>query len=195
MAVFAFVGAATPGPVNIIATSSSANFGIKRTFPHVLGASLSYAAIVLFVGTGLNQVLLSNPKTTVYLQYLGAAWLLYMSYKIADSEPGQALANRQNMSLQKVPSLLQGALVQGLNPKAWLVSISGVSIFVTPNLPNNLYLFIFTGLSFVICMLGVGLWAVLGGLLSRFLATEQYQIAFNRAMGLLLSLTVLAMFM
>ena len=38
MSIFALIGAITPGPVNIIATSSGATFGFVRTLPHIPGA-------------------------------------------------------------------------------------------------------------------------------------------------------------
>ncbi|EPJ43484.1 MAG: hypothetical protein OFPI_42820 [Osedax symbiont Rs2] len=191
MAVFAFIGAVSPGPVNIMATSSSVNFGFKRTLPHVLGASVSYAAIVLLVGIGLNQLLSQNPQITNALKYIGATFLLYMSYKIATA----ATDDSQSVTQQRAPTLIEGGLAQGLNPKAWLVSMSGVSIFVTPNDPGSLYVVIFSLLSFIICLLGVGTWAVAGGLISKKLSQKQHQVTFNRIMGVLLSLTVVSIFL
>ena len=191
MAVFAFIGAVSPGPVNIMATSSSVNFGFKRTLPHVLGASLSYAAIVFLVGIGLNQLLSEHPQITDLLKYIGATFLLYMSYKIATA----AADNNENIAHKRAPTILEGGLAQGLNPKAWLVSMSGVSIFVTPNDPASLYVIIFSLLSFIICLFGVGTWAVAGSLISDMLSEKRHQVTFNRIMGLLLSLTVVSIFL
>ncbi|OUS25529.1 threonine transporter RhtB ['Osedax' symbiont bacterium Rs2_46_30_T18] len=191
MAIFAFIGAVSPGPVNIMATSSSVNFGFKRTLPHVFGASMSYAAIVLLVGLGLSQLLSQNPQITDALKYIGAAFLLYMSYKIATAaaDDSEAIENK------RAPTVLEGGLAQGLNPKAWLVSMSGVSIFVTPNDPSSLYVVIFSLLSFIICLLGVGTWAVAGSIISEMLSEKRHQVTFNRIMGVLLSLTVVSIFL
>ena len=191
MSLFAFIGAASPGPVNIIAISSSAAFGLKRTFSHVLGASISYAVIVYGVGVGLGEVLLKFPQITHTLQYLSAAFLLYIAYKIAFAK---VHLEGDEQPKEQIPSMLQGALVQGLNPKAWLVSISGVSIFVSANSPAELYLLIFTSVSFVICLIGVGIWALFGRVLSTLLKDAKYQTLFNRVMGLLLTLSVVSMF-
>ncbi|NRA17460.1 MAG: LysE family translocator [Oceanospirillaceae bacterium] len=191
MAVFALIGAVSPGPVNIMATSSSVNFGFKRTLPHVLGASLSYAAIVFLVGIGLNQLLSEHPQITDLLKYIGATFLLYMSYKIATA----AADDSENITHKRAPTILEGGLAQGLNPKAWLVSMSGVSIFVTPNDPASLYVIIFSLLSFIICLFGVGTWAVAGSLISDMLSEKRHQVTFNRIMGLLLSLTVVSIFL
>lgn len=191
MFFFAFIGAASPGPVNIIATSSSAMFGFKRTLPHVLGASISYAVIVYTVGIGLGELLLTLPEITETLQYLSAAFLLYMAYKIASTK---VQSQQASLLEQQAPSLIQGALVQGLNPKAWLVSISGVSIFVSANEPTEIYLWIFTSLSFIVCFIGIGIWAVFGQLLSKLLHKPSHQTTFNRLIALLLTLSVVLMF-
>ena len=152
---------------------------------------MSYAAIVLLVGIGLNQLLSQNPQITDALKYIGAIFLLYMSYKIATA----AVDDSDSIEHQRAPTLLEGGLAQGLNPKAWLVSMSGVSIFVTPNDPSSLYVVIFSLLSFVICLLGVGTWAVAGSLISKMLSEKRHQVTFNRIMGVLLSFTVVSIFL
>ncbi|RRC98912.1 LysE family translocator [Amphritea balenae] len=191
MFIFALIGAISPGPVNIIATGSGANFGFWRTLPHVLGATIAYTLIVFLVGIGLNEVLLTYPQITEALQYLGGGFLLYMSWKIATARPSET----ETQVEQKPPNLVQGALAQGLNPKAWLVSMSGVSLFVVANSPASFYLLVFCLISFVVCFIGVGTWAAIGHLIRKLLANDRYQVAFNRVMGLLLSCSVITIFL
>jgi threonine/homoserine/homoserine lactone efflux protein len=85
MAVFAFIGAVTPGPVNIIAASAGASFGFCQTFPYVLGVTISYTLIVFLMTTGLSSLFLLIPEIVIIMQYIGAGFLLYMAYKIASS--------------------------------------------------------------------------------------------------------------
>lgn len=191
MFLFALIGAISPGPVNIIATSSGASFGFRSTLPHVFGATLAYTLIVFLVGIGLNRVLLSYPQITTTLQYLGAGFLLYMSYKIATTHTNNELAH----TASQPPSLIQGAMTQGLNPKAWLVSMSGVSLFVSANSPASFYLLIFCLISFLVCFIGIASWAVLGQIISNLLNNASHQRLFNIAMGLLLSSTVVNIFL
>lgn len=190
MLVFAFIGAITPGPVNIIATSTGANFGFARALPHVVGASVAYTLVVFLSGIGLSSMLLANPAMAISLQYLGAVFLLYMSYKIASAKPFESTSGIAT----KPPGLLSGMLVQGLNPKAWLVAMSGVSLFVIPYQPMALQLAVFCIISLVICFLCVGIWALSGQLISKYLANERRQLVFNITMGLLLSSTVITFF-
>jgi threonine/homoserine/homoserine lactone efflux protein len=192
MTIFAIIGAISPGPVNIIATGSGANFGFKRSLAYVIGTTVSYTLVVFLVGVGLNAVLEAYPQITRSLQYIGGAFLLYMSYKIATAKP-VAISQKQETGLTNPdtpPSFLNGFLAQSLNPKAWLVSMSGVSLFVSANTPASFYLLIFCAISFTCCFLGVATWAMIGQLISAFLSTEKRQRLFNGIMGLLLSSTV-----
>jgi threonine/homoserine/homoserine lactone efflux protein len=190
MFIFALIGAISPGPVNIIATGAGANFGFRQALPHVFGASVAYTLIVFLVGVGLNSILERYPEITNTLQYFGGGFLLYMSYKIATAKP-----LKDTLILdKKPPNLLEGALSQGLNPKAWLVSMSGVSLFVSANSPASLYLLLFCVISFVVCLIGVGTWAAIGHVIRKYLSNERHQVIFNIVMGLLLSSTVVTIF-
>lgn len=190
MCLFAFIGAVTPGPVNIIATSTAVNFGFIRSLPHVLGASVSYALIVFIAGFGLSELLIKMPNLTRYVQITGALFLLYMAYKIASSKQGLDEAD----TLASPPGFYSGVLVQVLNPKAWLVSLSGVSLFVAGSSAEMLYLIVFTTVSLVICFIGVGTWAGIGHIIRQFLSKKENYVLFNRLMALLLAITVIAMF-
>ncbi|MBL1379122.1 LysE family translocator [Zobellella iuensis] len=189
MILFAFVGAVSPGPVNLIATSAGAGVGFWRTLPYVLGATLGYTLVVLLAGMGLAQLLQEQPLLAALLRYLGAAFLLYMALRIALAPVAELQANPG-----VAPSWWQGALTQWLNPKAWLVAASGVGLFVTAHEPVSLYLMLFCALSFAMCLLGVGLWAGFGTLLGHWLNGPR-QRRFNRLMGLLLAVTVVGLFL
>ena len=191
MTLFALIGAISPGPVNIISTGAGANFGFRGALAFVLGATVSYTLVVFLVGIGLNTILETFPQITRSLQYIGGAFLLYMSYKIATAAPVESTASNASTSKKKPPNFIEGVLAQGLNPKAWLVSMSGVSLFVSANSPAFLYLLIFYAISFIICFIGVGTWAVMGQFISTFLSTEKQQRRFNIIMGLLLASTVI----
>jgi threonine/homoserine/homoserine lactone efflux protein len=187
MFIFALIGAISPGPVNIIATGSGASFGFRRTVPHVLGATIAYTLIVLLVGLGLNRSLTTFPEISNLLRYVGSAFLLYMSYKIATAVP---IESEKMVETKQPPSFIEGALAQGLNPKAWLVSMSGVSLFVTAHSQAMLYLLVFCIISFTVCLLGISTWAAIGYSIRSLLSTTKRHIGFNILMGLMLSGTV-----
>ena len=53
IALFWFVTAYTPGPNNVVASYSGVNFGITKTIPHILGVTLGFTSLVLFLTIGL----------------------------------------------------------------------------------------------------------------------------------------------
>lgn len=189
MFLFSLAGAISPGPVNVIAAHLGARLGFVRALPHVLGASLSYVAIVWLVGSGLGGVLQAYPALAQGLQYLGAAYLLYLSARIASAAPSSAEAP----TAAGHSAWLQGVLSQSLNPKAWLVALAGVGLFVSAGPDTSTLLHIFCAVSGAVCCVSVAAWAALGTVLRRWLAPARHQLLFNRTMALMLVAAVAAM--
>ncbi|HHL2498348.1 TPA: LysE family translocator [Yersinia enterocolitica] len=190
MATFALVTSLSPGPVNILATISGANHGYIRTTPHILGATIGFVSILLLIGFGLIRVLDESHQLTQILSYIGAIFLLYLAFKVATSE---IIPNEEN-GKGKVPSLLDGMMCQWLNPKAWIVSLSGVTMFSNNGDIQQHYLILFSIIFFVICFLCISMWAILGLTISKYLAHPIYYKWFNRLMGLTLAFTVVSVF-
>lgn len=188
MLLFALVGAISPGPVNIIATGAGARYGARGALPHVLGATISYTLIVLLAGLMLNEMAHWLPQISLLMQVAGAIFLLWIAWKIATA-PTQNLEGEQYAS---PPGFMGGVLCQTLNPKAWLVSMSGISLFVSHQASSGLLLMVFCLVSFAMCFLGVGCWALLGQMIRRLLSSTERQVMFNRVMALLLIISMLS---
>ncbi len=80
---FAFVSSITPGPNNTMLLASGVNYGFRRTLPHIAGISLGCMVMLLLVGLGLGQVFAALPQLYGVLRYAGAAYLLWLAWKIA----------------------------------------------------------------------------------------------------------------
>jgi threonine/homoserine/homoserine lactone efflux protein len=59
--LFAFASSITPGPNNVMLLASGANFGLRRTVPHMLGISGGHAFMVALVGLGLLGLFAAVP--------------------------------------------------------------------------------------------------------------------------------------
>lgn len=204
MAGFALVGAITPGPVNVLALRYGSHGGPARqqlAFLYVLGASTSYAFLVWAMGQGAGQIFQRLPALAIAAQWLCAAYLLWLAWCIVKSvQPAQSAAATQNTADATAPQPLQafghGVAVQMLNPKAWLVALSGVGMFVLPQVPGtNSWASLpwFCSISLLACLLGVGCWAVAGRALSRWLQSELHQRRLHYGLAALLVASVLAM--
>ncbi len=60
IAAFAFATCATPGSVNILASLSGAQNGLRANVPFVLGATSGLALVIIVAGYGVSQLLKTN---------------------------------------------------------------------------------------------------------------------------------------
>ncbi|OTA19835.1 amino acid transporter LysE [Xenorhabdus beddingii] len=191
MAVFAFVTSISPGPVNILATFTGANCGYVRTLPHITGATIGFVSILFLLGFGLSQVINEVPYLTEILTYIGGCFLLYLAYKVAMQNP---MSGDGHEPKTRAPSLVQGMMCQWLNPKAWVVSLAGISVFFNSRDANIDELLLFCGIFFIVCYASISAWAVLGVTIRTVLDKPKHFKFFNLSMGLLLAITVLYTF-
>lgn len=111
-ALFALVTSITPGPNNTMLLASGVNFGFHRTIPHMLGITCGFFVLVLAVGFGLGAVFQTYPLLYTVLRYVGAAYLLYLAWKIAHSGP----VSESEKGDSKPISYLGAAAFQWVNP-------------------------------------------------------------------------------
>ena len=193
MGVFTLVGAITPGPVNVLALRHGAARSRLSSGLYVLGASASYAAVVWTMGRGAQWLTQALPQLSAAAQWLCAAYLLWLAWRLANAPVGEAQAQDRSGAGHQLAALLQGAAVQTLNPKAWLVALAGVGLFVLPQADAAQALLRFCAISLMACLIGVGCWALMGRLLSGWLRTPQRRRLFHRLLALLLVASVAAM--
>ena len=74
---FAFASSVTPGPNNVMLMASGANYGLRRTVPHMLGISVGHAFMVFMVGVVLLGVFLAYPALNIVLKVVSAAYMLW----------------------------------------------------------------------------------------------------------------------
>jgi len=179
MAAFALVASITPGPVNIVALSSGARYGFRATLRHVGGATLGFVLLLVLMGLGLHEVLQRWPALTRVVQLGGVGFLLYMAWKLA-MDDGQLAGADEG----RAPSMLYGALMQWLNPKAWLACVAGMGAFVADGEARLVWQF--AAIYLVICYVSVGCGAYAGSFLRTWLGNPATLRLFNRAMAVLL---------
>jgi threonine/homoserine/homoserine lactone efflux protein len=121
---FAFVSSITPGPNNVMLLASGVNYGFRRTVPHIAGISLGCVAMVLLVGLGLEQVFAAVPQLYDVLRYTGAAYLLWLAWKIARAGPVV-----EGPSGGRPMTFCQAAAFQWINPKAWVIVVGAVGTY------------------------------------------------------------------
>lgn len=183
MAGFALATSASPGPVNVICAMCGARYGSVKSLRYVFGATLGFVALLILAGVGLAGLVGNNPLISKTLTVVGSAYMLYLAYQIARSA-GEIASKR----MDRVPGLTAGVLAQWTNPKAWIVSVSGVSIYVATKQAYTPWLLVFAALFLCICAVSLWTWTMLGHALARRAGNVRI---LNRTMGVLLGVSVI----
>lgn len=183
MAAFALATSITPGPVNIVALSAGARYGLRASLRHVTGATVGFALLLLLIGLGMHEALLRWPFLTRAIEWAGVAFLLYVAYRLAVDDGRIDVSNASHAA--RGPSLMIGAAMQWLNPKAWLASVAGVGAYAASG--EHALVWQFAAIYFVVCYLSIACWAWAGASL-RHALREAARVRFvNRLMALLLA--------
>ncbi len=180
MAAFALATSITPGPVNIVALSAGARYGLRASLRHVTGATAGFVLLLLLIGLGMHELLTRVPFLTRGLEWAGVAFLLYVAYRLV-ADDGRI----DSPNASRGPSLLVGATMQWLNPKAWLASVAGMGLYVAPG--ESALVWQFAAIYFVVCYLSIACWAWAGASLRQALREPSRVRFVNRAMALLLA--------
>lgn len=180
LTLFAFVSSVTPGPNNMMLMASGANFGLWRTLPHMLGVGLGFTLMVVLVGVGIIQIFDSIPASYTVLKWVSIAYLLYLAAKIATT----AAPTAEGEGSGKPMTFLQAVLFQWVNPKAWTMALTSISIYApTRDFSSVLLVAIIFG---IVNLPSVSLWAMLGQQMQRILTSPMRLRFFNVLMASLL---------
>jgi threonine/homoserine/homoserine lactone efflux protein len=181
LALFALVSSITPGPNNLMLMASGANFGFRRTIPHMLGVAVGFVVMILLVGAGLIQLFDAYPVSHTILKAVSVAYLLYLAWKIATAAaagPGKTTGTPM--------TFLQAAAFQWVNPKAWTMALTAITAYAPD---RTMVAILVVGLVFgAINLPSVSSWTAMGQQMARLLQSPARLRAFNWLMaGLLIA--------
>jgi threonine/homoserine/homoserine lactone efflux protein len=182
-ATYSFVMSITPGPNNVMLTASGANFGFRRTVPHLFGISAGCAIQLVAVCAGLGALFTRWPVLHTVLQWAGATYLLWLGWKLLRS--GEVA---EGQAPQPV-TFVQAAAFQFVNPKAWVMSLSAVALFLPTDMgvvPAATYLITMMVIINLPC---IAVWALFGSSLRGLLQRRTARLVFNASMAVALAAT------
>lgn len=179
LAAFGIVTSITPGPNNLMLMASGANFGFRRTIPHMLGVSLGFVLMIVLVGLGLVQIFDTYPSSYRVLLTASVIYLLYLAWKIATA------SRPDTPELTGTPfTFLQAAAFQWVNPKAWAMALSATSVYAPSQDLGSIM--IVAGVFGLISLPSVSSWTALGQQIRKWLTSDIRLRAFNIGMAALL---------
>src|SRR5688572_11683341 len=188
MFVFAAVTAFTPGPNNIMVTASGVNFGFARTIPHLAGILIGFQVMLVACGAGLGALFTAYAPLQYALKIVGAAYMLWLAWKVANARP----ADDEPDSSARPLTFLQAAAFQWVNPKAWVIAISAIAIYVRPShwLVDFAILLAVFG---IFTVLSTATWTGFGVALRGLLRNPRHARIFNAIMAVLLVASIAPM--
>lgn len=176
---FAFVSSVTPGPNNLMLMASGANFGFKRTLPHMFGVGFWFCFMITMIGVGVIRLFELWPSIYDVLKVVSVIYMLWLSWKIATAAPPEEKA-----AGQKPFTFIQAGLFQWVNPKAWTMALTAVTVYAPQHdLHSVLLISLLFGLINVVV---ISSWVVLGTGMRQWLSNKKRLRIFNWTMAALL---------
>jgi threonine/homoserine/homoserine lactone efflux protein len=171
--IFASVTCITPGPNNLMLFSYGKAYGFDDSGKVMMGIGLGFFTMLCLAGYGVAEVIANSATLGFALRIIGSLWMLYLAFVLS------------KMSIEIIPgenkriTFGQAFLQQFVNPKAWVMAISGAGAFM-PN-SNNIHLnvFIFAMFFAVVGIPSMIIWLKMGDVIAKIIKSEKS----NRILG------------
>lgn len=184
--IYCIITAYTPGANNLLSMSNAIRLGFRRSVRFNFGIFAGFAIVMTLCALFSATLFAYLPKIKLMMQILGAAYMLYLAYKVWKS------AADTDTDTGKEASFLSGMILQFANPKIYIYAITAMSLYVLPYYQSAWSLIGFTALLAVIGASGSFAWAIFGAAFCQVLSKHNKII--NTIMALLLVYCAAALF-
>ena len=181
---FGFVCTVTPGPNNVLLWASGAAFGVRRTWPHVVGTALGVGLLAILVAAGLGVVVATVPPLGFAMKVGGSIYLLYLAWQVAGAGALERATAARPMGL------LQAIGFQLVNPKVWILALGAMATFRPANLPIAVGSVLVAVAMMAVAVPSSAVWAVGGEALDRLIQRPRARRAVSLTLALLVVATV-----
>ena len=120
----------SPGPSILLVSSVSAAGGFRAGLSAVLGMTAGAFVHVLLAASGVAALLAASPLAFALVQYLGAAYLIYLGIDLLRGKPAAATAGGYDNARSDWQYFRRGFLVDSLNPKIALFFLAFIPQFL-----------------------------------------------------------------
>ncbi|MCO4838162.1 MAG: LysE family translocator [Oceanospirillaceae bacterium] len=174
----------TPGPAVLFVLYQSA-FSLRNAFAGIMGLLTSNIIWISLVATGLGLVLTQTPAIFNGLRFVGAAYLVYLGYKIIRYGIGKPYADENTQAGQyksKWSSYRRGMFTSLSNPKALLFFMALFPQFTRPE--HFSHDIIYFGAIKMLCLAVVmGGYALMGRKLFNYMGGSSWANTISRVLG------------
>ena len=184
---YALISTFTPGPSNISTASIAVLHGYKKSLTFQIGLAAGVFLIMLVSGLITTTLLSIFPVLESVMRYVGAAYILYLAYKILkatyafDDQPVRAAG------------FMSGFLLQILNPKLTVYAFTLFSSFLAPITDSPALIVAAAFLLMLIAFSSTNLWAAFGNAVKVFLREPRQRAIVNIILALSLVYTAISL--
>ena len=176
--LYCIINAFTPGPGNILALNTVTNYGWKKGKPLFLGIFVGYYIVQAICAVFVFGVSSFLPDVLKILKYVGAVYILWLTFHIAISKPDVS-------SDKKSASFTKGFMLQFVNIKIYMFGITALTGYITDYNTSLSILLLFEMIIATIGTIATITWIGLGILM------QKYYLKYFRAINIILALTLL----
>ncbi|MGG4217976.1 LysE family transporter [Paenibacillus jamilae] len=184
--IYCFIATFTPGPTNIVILSTVHQFGAKKAMKYTYGATLAFG-LLLVISAILNTMLMTIiPKILIVMQIIGSCYMMYLAYQVYKMDTS-------NSTAKQTATFMSGFLMQFLNPKVVLFTMTVIPSFIMPHyiaLPAIMVSIIAISL---IGFMAFVTWVLFGAIFKEFL--QKHKKIVNVIMALFLAYAAIMIWM
>ncbi|MDO8386465.1 MAG: LysE family translocator [Polaromonas sp.] len=185
----------SPGPNTTLATALAANHGLRRAMPFVCAVPVGWGVLLSLCALGLGALLLAIPLLALAIKWVGVLYLFWLASKIARTKKlgqlSEADADRMNVGFW------QGAALQFVNIKAWMLALAIVSGWIAGRSDPGLRFAVVLPVMLAYAFASNLTYALAGSLLREWLSgpagSGRRLVGFNYAMAAVLVATAIWM--
>lgn len=175
--IYCIIVTVTPGPTNIVILSTVHNFGTKKAMEYTYGATIAFG-LLLVISAMLNTVLIAViPKILPVMQIIGSFYIVYLAYQIYKMDTSKSTA-------KQTANFMSGFLMQFVNPKVVLFTMTVIPSFVMPYYTAPSALAVFAATITIIGFCAFVTWVLFGTIFKELL--QKHQKTANIIMSLFL---------
>lgn len=178
-----FIFSITPGPGVFAILARSMTRGVKASVSLSLGMVMSDIVYLIMACFGLAAIASSWETAFLIIRYAGAAYLIYLGWKMWVSPVSSASLQGEQTSKTEVASFIQGFMISASNPKVILFYVAFLPTFMDLTVLNGSDIVLASLLAFTALLLGLMLIAAGASQARRFMKSERSMRSLNRTAG------------
>jgi threonine/homoserine/homoserine lactone efflux protein len=179
LVAFSIAMSITPGPNNLLLTTSGLTYGFRRTLPAMAGTLIGVGLLFAIAGAGVGALIMAEPRAQSGLRVFGAGYLVYLAWRLWRAGEVREAEGKPPLGVWHV------AAFQFVNPKAWMMTVSTVSIYAAPAADYAFTLIMVTLTFLIVSTPSIALWAGFGAGMKAVLKDTRRLKLFNRGMAAL----------